>query len=95
MIRNLAEEHVTAAYDSLRSHFPEFCGCDMCKDDVLVFTLNRVQPRYVSGLTGSVVTEVSLEKEQSRAAIDVAMMEALRRISTTPRCGGSGRAKQS
>ena len=94
MIRNLAEEHVIAAYDSLRPHFPEFCGCEVCKDDVMVFTLNRVQPRYVSGRTGSVVTEVSLEKEQSRAPIDVAMMEALRRISVTPRCGGKGRATQ-
>jgi Late competence development protein ComFB len=94
LIRNLAEEHVAAAYESLRPHFPAFCGCEACKDDVLVFTLNRVQPRYVSGLTGSVVTEVSLEKEQSRAAIDVAMMEALRRISITPRCGGKGRTAQ-
>jgi hypothetical protein len=40
-----------------------------------------------------VVTEVSLEKEQSRAAIEVVVMEALRKISVAPRCnrrkGGS------
>ena len=41
----------------------------------MVFALNRVPPRYVSTPAGSVVTEVSLEKEQSRAAIDVAVME--------------------
>jgi hypothetical protein len=34
-----------------------------------------------------VITEVSLEKDQSRAAIDVAMMDGLRRISLSPRCG--------
>jgi hypothetical protein len=87
MIRNVAEEHVQAAYDSLRSRYPDFCGCDLCRDDVLVYTLNRVPARYVSRLQGSVLTEVSLEKDQNRAAIDVAMMDALRKISLAPRCG--------
>ena len=36
------------------------------------------------------VTEVSLEKEQSRAAIEVVVMEALRKISVAPRCGRPG-----
>ena len=86
MIRNLAEEHVLAAYEALRVHFPDFCGCDVCRDDAMVYALNRVPPRYVSSPTGSVVTEINLEKEQSRAPIDVAMMEALRKISLAPRC---------
>lgn len=87
MIRNVVEEHVQAAYETLRVHFPDFCGCDICRDDVLVFTLNRTPPRYVSSLQGSVLTEINLEKDQNRAAIDVGMMEALRRISLSPRCG--------
>ena len=93
MIRNLVEDHVIAAYDSMRPHFPEFCGCEICRDDALVYTLNRIPARYVSTPTGSVVTEVNLEKDQSRAAIEVAMMEALRRISMAPRC--ANRAKPS
>lgn len=87
MIHNLVEQHAQAAYDSLRSHFPDFCGCDVCRDDALVYTLNRVPARYVASRTGSVVTEVNLEKEQNRAAIEVAMMDALRRIALSPRCG--------
>jgi competence protein ComFB len=89
VIRNVAEEHVTAAYGALRPHFPNFCGCDMCREDAFVFTLNRIPPRYVSSPTGSVVTELNLEKEQNRAVIDVAMMDALQRISAAPRCGRS------
>jgi competence protein ComFB len=89
MIRNVLEEHVQSAYATLRSHFPDFCGCDVCRDDALVFTLNRTPPRYVSSLEGSVLTGVNLEKDQNRAVIDVAMMEALRRISLAPRCGRS------
>ena len=84
------EDHVSAAYDAMRPHFPDFCGCEICRDDALVFTLNRVPPRYVSSRTGSVVTELSLEKEQSRAAIEVAMMEAMRKIGLAPRCRAKG-----
>jgi competence protein ComFB len=86
VIHNLVEEHVHASYESLRSRFPEFCGCDVCRDDALVYALNRVPARYVSSLQGSVITEVNLEKDQSRAAIDVAMMDGLRKISLSPRC---------
>ncbi len=87
------EDHVAQAYEAMRLHFPDFCACEVCRDDALVFTLNRVSPRYVASRTGSVVTELNLEKEQSRAAIEVAMMEALRRISLAPRCGGRGKAR--
>ncbi len=89
MIRNVAEDHVTASYHALLPHFPNFCGCDMCRDDVFVFTLNRIPPRYASSPTGSVVTELNLERDQSRAPIDVAVMEALQRIAAAPRCGRS------
>jgi competence protein ComFB len=87
VIHNLAEEHVNAAYDSLRPRFPEFCGCEICRDDALVFALNRIPARYFSSLQGSVLTEVSLEKDQNRAVIEVAMMDGLRKIAMAPRCG--------
>ena len=87
MIKNLVEEHVFTAYDQLKRHFPEFCGCEICRGDVLVYTLNRVPARYVNTLEGAVVTEFNLERDQSRAAIDVALMEGLRRVSVAPRCG--------
>jgi hypothetical protein len=87
VIRNVTEEHVQTSYESLRPRYPDFCGCDVCRDDALVYTLNRVPARYVSRLQGSVLTEVSLEKDQNRAAIDVVMMEGLRKISMAPRCG--------
>ncbi len=94
MIHNLVEEHVHASYESLRPLFPDFCGCDICRDDVLVYTLNRVPARYVSSRQGSVLTEVNLEKDQNRTAIDVAMMDGLRKISIAPRCGAPRGTRQ-
>jgi len=90
VIQNLTEHHVAASYEALRSHFPDFCGCEVCREDVLVFALNRTQPRYVATLEGSVVTEVNLETEQSRAPIDVAMMEGFRKVSLAPGCATRG-----
>ena len=87
MIHNKVEEHVQEAYAALKGHFAGFCGCEICRDDALVFALNRVPARYFSSLQGSVLTEVSLEKDQNRAVIEVAMMDGLRKISMAPRCG--------
>jgi len=56
VIHNLAEEHVRAAYESLRPRFPEFCGCEVCREDAVVYTLNRVPPRYVASRQGTVLT---------------------------------------
>ena len=92
MIHNLVEDHVVAAYDAMRPHFPDFCGCETCREDALVYTLNRIPARYVSTPTGSAVTEVNLEKGQNRAAIEVAMMDSLRKISMAPRCGSRARS---
>jgi competence protein ComFB len=94
VIHNLSEEHVQASYESLVSRFPDFCGCDVCRADAMVYALNRVPPRYVSTQQGSVITEVSLETDQNRTAIDVAMMDGLRRISLSPRCGAKRGGRQ-
>jgi competence protein ComFB len=86
-LKNAVEDHVIEAYTSLRPHFPEFCGCEMCRADVIVYALNRLPPKYVATLEGTVVTEVNLDKQQGRASIDVAIMDGFRRVALSPRCG--------
>lgn len=92
-LKNLLEDHVIDGYATLRPHFPEFCGCDICKADVIVYALNRLPARYVATLEGSVVTEVSLDKQQGRTAIDVAVMDGFKRVMRSPRCGRGAPAK--
>jgi len=90
MIRNLVEEHVIETYEALRAKFPDFCGCEVCRMDVLVFALNRLPARYVAGREGTVVTELNLDKDQTRAAIDVAVMEGYRKVGLAPRHQAKG-----
>lgn len=84
-VKNLVEQHVTQAYEQLRPRYPEVCGCEICQTDVLVFALNRLPPRYVSGNEGTVVTEINLEKEQWRAQIEVVVLDGIRKIGLAPR----------
>ena len=56
---------------SCKGHFPGFCGCEVCRSDVLVFALNRLPARYVASVEGKVVTEVNLEKDQTRVTIEI------------------------
>ncbi len=87
MIKNMTEEHVEAAYDGLLPHFSDFCGCETCRGDVLIYALNRVPARYVNTREGSVMTELALEKDQSRAQIEVIVMQGFKKVAVTPRCG--------
>jgi competence protein ComFB len=86
-LHNLIEDHVAEAYAHLVQHFPDFCGCEACRMDVMVYALNRLPPKYVIGREGTVVTDVNLDKDQSRALIDVAIMEGIRKVNLAPRCG--------
>lgn len=91
MIQNQVEHHVIQAYQALRPHFPDFCGCDICRADVLVYALNRLPARYVASLEGTVITELNLDKQQMRARIDVVVMDGLRQVSAKRRCEGRKR----
>lgn len=87
MIRNLVEEHVTQRYDALLPSIPGFCGCALCRSDVMVYALNRLPARYVSSKGGAVLSEVDLEKDQARTVMDVILLEGFRKVGMSPRCG--------
>ncbi len=74
-------------YGRLRPQLPKFCGCDTCRGDVLVYTLNRLSAHYVSTRQGEVLTELNLETDQERAKLDVVLLEGFRKVGLAPRCG--------
>jgi hypothetical protein len=86
-VTNVAWEVTQREYESLRTQFPQFCGCDTCKGDVLIFALNRLSPHYVSTRQGEVLTELSLGSDQERAKLSVILIDGFRRVGLTPRCG--------
>ncbi|OLC06842.1 MAG: hypothetical protein AUJ01_08085 [Acidobacteria bacterium 13_1_40CM_3_65_5] len=86
-VTNVTLEVVQREYQSLRAAFPKFCGCDICRGDVLVYALNRLAPHYVSTRQGEILTELTLQTDQEKAKLDVALLEGFRKVALAPRCG--------
>jgi hypothetical protein len=86
-VTNVTAEVVQREYESLRDNFPKFCGCDTCRGDVQVYALNRLSPHYVSTRQGEILTGLSLGSDQEKAKLDVALLDAFRKVAIAPRCG--------
>jgi competence protein ComFB len=89
-VKNMLEETVAQEYERLRPTMKGFCGCHQCRDDVLVYALNRLAPRYVSAREGEVISGVALQGEQPKADVSIMLLEAFRRVASAPRHGHGG-----
>lgn len=85
MIVNVMEHHVMEAYDRLKGKVTGFEDTPGHREDVVVYALNRLPPRYVVTNEGKAVTEAMLEGAQHRTTIDVQVIEALRQVTRVPR----------
>jgi Late competence development protein ComFB len=94
MIVNLMERHARDSYDRLKNAVAGFADAPEDRDDVIVHALNRLPPKYVNTDAGQAVTNVALDGDQHRAAIDVQILEAMRKVTTRSRAehlsGSSG-----
>ena len=89
-MKNVTEHLVRRAYDELAPTIPGSCVCPICREDVLVFALNRLPPHYTSTLTGEVVTKIGLESGQGSVDVTVVLLEGMRRVAASPRCARAG-----
>ena len=55
---------------------------------MIVYALNRLPPKYVVTDEGKAVTEVALDGDQHRAAIEVQVLEAMRHVARAAASGG-------
>jgi len=90
-VKNVTEMLVARSYDELLPTMPEFCRCEVCRDDVLVYALNRLPPHYTSTLRGEVVSKLEMEAGQGSIDVTVVLLDGLRRVAVSPRCGRAGR----
>ncbi len=84
MILNVMEHHVSEAYDRLHPLVPGFVDSAEHREDVVVFALNRLPPKYVVSETGKAVTEALLASPQQRTATDIQVLEALKQVAAHP-----------
>jgi len=86
-MKNVVEGLVVREYERLLPSVPGACNCALCREDVMVYALNRIQPHYVTTPAGEVIAGVEMEKVQGQADIAVALMEAIRVVASAPRHG--------
>ena len=89
-MENVLEGEIRVLYDGLRRKHAEFCDCERCQGDVITLALNNIRPRYVSGqVLGGAVTRASLADVGERAAVLVAVFDAMRQVAQRPNHDGA------
>jgi len=84
-VKNLNEEIVAREYQRLSASLPDFCGCATCRDDVMVYALNRIPAHYVTARRGAVLQHVAMQRDQQVADIAVALMRGFTIVHGAPR----------
>jgi len=90
-VKNVTEQLVRRAYPELAPTVPGLCSCEVCREDVLVFALNRLPPHYTSTLKGEVVSQLEMEAGQGSIDVTVVLLEGMQRVAAAPRCGRARR----
>jgi len=85
-MKNVTEQLVSRAYGELLPSVPDLCRCEVCREDVLVYALNRLPPHYTSTLKGEVVSKLELEAGQGSIDVTVVLLDGMRRVADAPRC---------
>lgn len=91
-IASLNEEIIGREYERLAPTLPDFCGCVTCREDVIVYPLNRLPPHYVTRQRGAVLQHVAMQQGQQVADVAVMLMAGFRIVRESPRPECSRRA---
>lgn len=75
---------MTTEYDHLIGSQENFCGCTVCREDTIIFVLNRLPAQYVAHPRGSALSKLHMGAGQTVAKISVLLLEAFRRVAAEP-----------
>ena len=85
MIKNCMEEIVAAEIEKVVKQVDGLCDCQRCREDLLVYALNRLPPKYVVSTVGHFDTKLDLLKSQNIADVTVRLLEASKIVINQPR----------
>jgi competence protein ComFB len=63
-VTNYMERVVSDVLEQHWEHLNMPCCCEICKNDILALTLNRVPARYVSNEKGRLIVQATMMEEQ-------------------------------
>ena len=60
------------------------CKCDDCKMDMMAYSLNMLQPRYVNSRKGELFGRIDSPKYQNSVDIEIAISKAIVTVGSSP-----------
>ena len=84
-MKNLVEEVVREIHANLVERHAGYCSCMQCADDVALYVLNQLHPRYANTAKGWALANLELRSDQGRAGLAVRVLEAMDRVARSPR----------
>lgn len=79
-IVNYMEDMVKEKLDELLAEREDVCKCQKCRLDMMVWTLNRLPPRYVITDKGRLYTKLQEQETQFRADVVRELTKAIIRV---------------
>lgn len=81
---NIMEELVEEEYEKQKG-FLDCCTCDLCRTDIIAYTLNHVPPRYVATRTGALMSKLDTLRIQATTDIRTTLGRASLIVKEHPR----------
>ena len=81
--RNIMEEVVLANLDKVIAE-TNCCNCEMCRSDVVTYTLNRLPPKYVTTRKGELFSLLDTHLFQNAADIIFTMSKSAKQVRDNP-----------
>ncbi len=83
-IQNYMEDVVQDELELLLTERQDICKCNKCKLDVMVWTLNRLPPKYVITDRGRLYTKLKEQEIQFKADVVKELTKSIDFISKNP-----------
>ncbi len=83
-IQNYMEDVVQDELELLLAERQDICKCNKCKLDVMVWTLNRLPPKYVITDRGRLYTKLKEQEIQFKADVVKELTKSIDFISKNP-----------
>lgn len=83
-IQNYMEDVVQDELEILLSERDDICKCQKCKLDIMVWSLNRLPPKYVITDKGRLYTKLKEQEVQFKADVVKELTKAILYISKNP-----------
>ena len=83
--KNYMEDAVVEELNGVLDELGGFCKCEVCREDMVAWVLNRLPAKYVVTTLGHVYTKMNQIKVQAKADIVVQLMQAAKVVKEKPR----------